>query len=74
MVLADYRLPGALNGLDLIAAIGRRYPVPRRRALITADFDPDLHLGAAHARGVPLLHKPLAPARLRALLGLPELS
>jgi len=73
LVLADYRLPGTLNGLDLIAAIDQRHPVPApARALITADFDPEL-ISTAHARGVPLLHKPLGTAKLRSLLGLPDL-
>ena len=71
LVLADYRLPGALNGLDLVAEIARRHSAPPPAfALITGDFDPGL-IGAAHARGVPLFHKPLKPARLRTLLGLP---
>jgi two-component system, sensor histidine kinase len=73
LVLADYRLPGALNGLDLIAAITRLHPAPLPAcALITGDFDPDL-IGTAHARGVPLFQKPLKPAKLRVLLGLPDL-
>jgi signal transduction histidine kinase/CheY-like chemotaxis protein len=74
LVLADYRLPGELNGLDLIAAIVKRHPVPLPAcALITGDFDPGL-IAAAHNQGVPLFHKPLRPAKLRALLGLPELQ
>ncbi|MBR0869028.1 hybrid sensor histidine kinase/response regulator [Bradyrhizobium tropiciagri] len=69
LVLADYRLPGALNGLDLIAAITKRHPPPSPDcALITGDFDPGL-IAAAHARGIALFHKPLKPARLRSLLG-----
>jgi signal transduction histidine kinase/CheY-like chemotaxis protein len=73
LVLADYRLPGALNGLDLIAAITQLHPKPLPAyALITGDFDPDL-IGTAHARGVPLFQKPLKPAKLRVLLGLPDL-
>jgi signal transduction histidine kinase/CheY-like chemotaxis protein len=70
LVLADYRLPGARNGLDLIATIQQRHPAPSpARALVTADFNPDL-IAAAHAQGVPLFHKPLGTEKLRALLGL----
>lgn len=73
LVLADYRLPGHRNGLDLITAIEQRHPAPLPgRALITGDFNPDL-IAAAHSRNVPLLHKPLGTAKLRSLLGLPEL-
>jgi signal transduction histidine kinase len=74
LVLADYRLPGPLNGLELIAAIEQRHPAPApARALITGDFDPDL-ISTAHGRGVSLLHKPVAAAKLRSLLGLPDPS
>lgn len=70
MTLADYRLAGNINGLELIAAIAARHPAPQPPAvLITGDFDAAL-LAAADACGVPLLHKPLRPADLRVLLGL----
>ena len=70
LVLADFRLPGALNGLDLIAAITRQHAAPLPAfALITGDFDPAL-IGAAQERGIPLFHKPLNPAHLRTMLGL----
>lgn len=70
LILADYRLPGRLNGLDLISAIATLHPAPLPEAvLITGDFDSDL-IGKAHAKGVPLLHKPLRPETLRRLIGI----
>jgi signal transduction histidine kinase/CheY-like chemotaxis protein len=70
LVLADYRLPGAMNGLDLIEAIRAGHPLPAPEAvLISGDFDSGL-IGAAQARGVPLFHKPLRAGLLQALLGL----
>jgi signal transduction histidine kinase/CheY-like chemotaxis protein len=70
LTLADYRLTGNINGLELIAAIAVHHPAPQPPAvLITGDFDAAL-LAAADAYGVPLLHKPLRPADLRVLLGL----
>jgi signal transduction histidine kinase/ActR/RegA family two-component response regulator len=70
LTLADYRLSGNINGLELIAAIAVHHPAPQPPAvLITGDFDAAL-LAAADACGVPLLHKPLRPADLRVLLGL----
>ena len=70
LVLADYRLSGDTNGLDLIDAISRRHPLPvPPAALITGDFDSGL-IAAAHAQGVPVMHKPLRAADLRTLLGL----
>jgi signal transduction histidine kinase len=72
LVLADYRLPGRLNGLDLIARIRSRHAAPAPgAALITADFGPDLIVAAREA-GVLVVPKPLRPAQLRALLGLPH--
>ncbi|HEY0114038.1 MAG TPA: hybrid sensor histidine kinase/response regulator [Allosphingosinicella sp.] len=69
LILADYRLGGALNGLDLIAALTARHPEPAPHAvLITGDFNSDL-IAAAHDKGVPLLHKPLRAEVLRQLLG-----
>jgi CheY-like chemotaxis protein len=67
MVLLDYHLAGAETGLDVLdaleAGIGQRLPA----ALVTADRT-DPVKAAARARDLPLLHKPLKPAALRALL------
>jgi CheY-like chemotaxis protein len=72
LVLADYRLPGRLNGLDMIAAIAERHPQPLpAAALITADFDPAL-IAAARTAGVPVIPKPLRPPQLRELLNMPQ--
>lgn len=69
LVLADYRLPGPMNGLDLIAALEKGHPEPRPdTVLITGDFDSEL-IGRAHARSIPLLHKPLSAEVLRRLVG-----
>jgi CheY-like chemotaxis protein len=67
VILADYRLPGADNGIHIIAAVRARYP-NATGILITGDVAPPV-LRAAEESGYRLLHKPLRPARLRALLG-----
>ena len=68
LVLSDYRLGGEMNGLDLLAVLANRHPLPRpRMVLITGDFDSAL-IGAAHAQQVELLHKPLKPELLRSLV------
>ena len=73
-VLADYRLPGTLNGLDLITELRLVHPAPAPACvLITGDFDPEL-IRAAEALGVPLFHKPLRPEKLRGLLGLADVQ
>jgi signal transduction histidine kinase/CheY-like chemotaxis protein len=66
-LLCDYRLPGAETGIEVIrrlqAVAGRAIPA----ALVSADTAPE-SLIAVRASGYPLLPKPVAPARLRALL------
>jgi signal transduction histidine kinase/CheY-like chemotaxis protein len=69
LLLADYRLPGGMNGLAVIAEITRLHGAAAPGcALITADFDPAL-IDAARAMGVPVIAKPFHPAELRAVLG-----
>ena len=65
--LADYRLPGDANGLEVIARLSARPDAPRAFCLVTGDMGADV-LAAAGAAHVPIIHKPLHPARLRALL------
>jgi CheY-like chemotaxis protein/anti-sigma regulatory factor (Ser/Thr protein kinase) len=66
-VLADYHLGDDGDGLELIQRIGEVRGAPCAAALITADHGAELTRAARRA-GVPLLHKPLRPAALRALL------
>ncbi len=69
LILADYRLPGAMNGLALIGEIARRgASAPAVGVLVTADFDASL-IDAARQAGVPVLPKPVNAAVLRRLLG-----
>ena len=68
LLLADYRLPGALNGLDLIEAMRRLAPAPMPEAvLVTGDLDPGL-IAAAQRGGVRVMHKPIPIDALRELL------
>jgi CheY-like chemotaxis protein len=67
LILADYHLADGLDGVQALqqlrAARGELPPV----AMITADGSSDLKQ-RARALGYPVLHKPLRPAALRALL------
>jgi CheY-like chemotaxis protein len=65
-VLADYHLGDGVDGIELLRRLCARMST-LSAALISADHDADLMLAARHA-GFPLLHKPLRPAALRALL------
>jgi CheY-like chemotaxis protein/anti-sigma regulatory factor (Ser/Thr protein kinase) len=66
-ILTDQRLPDAIQGLDLILKLRETQDPPIPCALITGDMDPAL-LAACRRHGVPLLHKPVKAAALRALL------
>jgi CheY-like chemotaxis protein len=72
VVLVDYRLPGEMNGLELVTSIRKSHSLPLPECtLITGDFDPDL-VGACDNEGVQLLLKPLHIEKLRELLNLPR--
>lgn len=66
-ILADFRLRGGATGVEAIHRVretcGARIPA----MLITGDTAPE-RLREARASGFPLLHKPVAPVKLRALL------
>ncbi len=67
VILTDYRLPDGDNGLVVIerlrAYAGRTVPA----CLMSGDTDSGL-MQAAKEAGLPLLHKPVRPAKLRSLL------
>jgi signal transduction histidine kinase/ActR/RegA family two-component response regulator len=65
--LTDYRMPGPVNGLQAIARLKALAGGPRVFCLVTGDMSAEV-LAEADAAGTPILHKPLHPARLRALL------
>lgn len=66
-VLLDYRLEGAMNGLQVADLLRQRHGDELAITLITGEADPELFAAAA-ARDLPVLRKPLKPIRLRALL------
>jgi signal transduction histidine kinase len=67
LILADYHLSDDMNGLQAVAylrSLVRSFPSV---ALITADGSSELKK-QARSLGFPLIHKPIRPAVLRALL------
>jgi CheY-like chemotaxis protein len=66
-VLCDFRLPAGETGCDVIRRLRERFGPALPAALITGDTAPET-LREAKESGIPLLHKPVQPARLRALL------
>lgn len=66
-VIADLCLPGPLSGVDAVQRLRQIGSAPVPALLITGTTDGPL-FEAARATGLPLLIKPVAPARLRAFL------
>lgn len=62
LVIADYRMPGELNGMELIYSLQQYYP-GLAGLIVTGDTSPDILLKAQQER-FKLLHKPVKPARL----------
>lgn len=69
LVLADLHLDEGADGLEAVVALREAWGRIVPAALVTADRDPTLRL-RVRARQVELLHKPVKPASLRALLRL----
>jgi two-component system, sensor histidine kinase len=68
LIICDWRLRGDETAAEAIDEIRRAYAALTPALLITGDIAP-AQLRAAHAMGLPLLHKPVAPGRLRAAIG-----
>src|SRR5690606_2722325 len=66
VVLTDYHLESE-SGIDALRTLNEKLQANLPGVIITADRSPDLRAAAA-AKGLPILHKPLRPAVLRALL------
>jgi CheY-like chemotaxis protein len=66
LIISDYHLGAGTTGIEAIERIRGTYQVPA--ILVTGDVAPE-RLREAHACGHQLLHKPVNPGRLHALLG-----
>jgi signal transduction histidine kinase/ActR/RegA family two-component response regulator len=67
VIVSDYRLPGATDGLAVIAHIRAHFQHEIPAVLVTGDTSPDA-IQRITLAGFAILHKPLRPAKLRALL------
>jgi len=67
MLISDFRLHGPLNGVDVVHAVRKQLGEQLPAILISGDTGADTQALAQEA-SVPLLHKPVRPARLRALI------
>lgn len=67
LILSDYRLEGDENGLDIIEQLREQAQMKLPACLMSGDTDASLMQMARTAK-IPLLHKPVRPAKLRSLL------
>jgi signal transduction histidine kinase len=67
VIISDYRLRGSHNGIDVIRGVRNRYDPDLPAILISGDTGSETLL-QARAENLVLLHKPVRPAKLRALL------
>jgi signal transduction histidine kinase/CheY-like chemotaxis protein len=67
LIIADYRLREGATGIEAIKTIRERCNAATPAVLITGDAAAE-YLKQAQEQGFPVLHKPVAPAKLRALI------
>lgn len=67
VIVSDYRLREGENGIDVIAQIREHYRLNIPGVLVSGDTGPEL-LREAKEKGLRILHKPVRPAKLRALI------
>ena len=67
IIVSDYRLRERENGIDVIAQIREHYAADIPGILVSGDTGIEL-LREAKDRGLHILHKPVRPAKLRALI------
>lgn len=67
VIVSDYRLPDDADGIEVITRLRKKFGHDIPAILVTGDTAPETILRISQA-GFPLLHKPLRPAKLRALL------
>ncbi|MEA1651875.1 ATP-binding protein [Nitrospirillum sp. BR 11164] len=67
LVISDFRLPGPLNGVQLVARLGNEVRRHLPGIIVTGDTDP-ARIQEASATGCALIHKPYLPEVLRAAI------
>jgi CheY-like chemotaxis protein len=67
LIVSDYRLKGEENGIEVIARLREEFNAQVPALLITGDTGME-QLREAEESGLHVLHKPLNPSRLRALI------
>ncbi|WP_376959943.1 hybrid sensor histidine kinase/response regulator [Azospirillum sp. A26] len=67
LIVSDFRLPGRLTGVQMVAKVGERLGRPVPGLILTGDTAPE-RIREAVATGCRLLHKPVSPEDLRGVI------
>jgi signal transduction histidine kinase/CheY-like chemotaxis protein len=67
LIVSDYHLSGGKTGIEVIEALRGIFSAEIPAFLVSGDTSPEL-LGQARASGYHLLHKPVDPMKLRAMV------
>ena len=67
LIISDYHLSDGKTGIEVIERLRNAFSAPIPAFLISGDIAPE-RLRQARARGYYMLHKPVGPMRLRAML------
>jgi signal transduction histidine kinase len=67
LVLSDFRLRAGESGMQTLQTLRTQLERPFPACLMSGDTDPEL-IQACRDAGLPLLHKPVRPAKLRTLI------
>ena len=67
LVLSDFRLRAGESGMQTLHSLRTRLERPLPACLMSGDTDPEL-IQSCRDAGLPLLHKPVRPAKLRTLI------
>ena len=67
IILSDYQITGTSNGLQIIQQLRDHFGKPIPAVILSGDTSPAT-AATIHKADIPLLHKPVRPAKLRALL------
>ena len=67
LVLSDFRLRAGESGMQTLYSLRTQLGRPLPACLMSGDTDPEL-IQACRDAGLPLLHKPVRPAKLRTLI------
>lgn len=67
LILSDFRLRAGESGMQTVQSLRAAVSHPIPACLMSGDTDPEL-IQACREAGLPLLHKPVRPAKLRTLI------